>query len=94
MLDNTLIIYLSDAAEKHHATCKEWPFLLVGGGGPKFKSTGRYIQYPGYGKDGHRTIGNFYTSLLHAAGEPAEQFGQIDLNLDKNIQQGPLPELI
>ncbi|MCX8239189.1 MAG: hypothetical protein OSB05_10255 [Akkermansiaceae bacterium] len=25
ILDNTLIVYLSDAAEKHHGSCLEWP---------------------------------------------------------------------
>ena len=25
MLDNTLIVYLSDAAEAHHSRCWEWP---------------------------------------------------------------------
>lgn len=30
MLDNTLIIYLSAAAEAHHSRCWEWPFVLFG----------------------------------------------------------------
>ena len=32
MLDNTLIIYLSDAAEKHHGSCPRMAVHLIGGG--------------------------------------------------------------
>jgi hypothetical protein len=96
MLDNTLIVYLSDAAEKHHGSCLEWPFLLVGGLGDRLtrQSGGRYLQYPGYGKQGHRTIGNLYNTLMHAAGQPRDEFGQLDVNLDASTQRGPLPELL
>jgi len=96
MLDNTLIVYLSDAAEKHHGSCIEWPFVLLGGLGNRLKPRpgGRYLQYPGYGKPGHHTIANFYNTLLHAVGHPRDAFGRLDLNLDKSIQQGPLSELL
>ncbi|MEO1997524.1 MAG: DUF1552 domain-containing protein [Planctomycetaceae bacterium] len=96
MLDNTLIVYLSDAAEKHHGSCSEWPFLLLGGLGNRLKPRpgGRYLQYPGYGKPGHHTIANLYNTLLHAVGHPRDAFGRLDLNLDKSIQQGPLSELL
>ena len=30
MMDNTLIVYLSDSAEGHHPVCHEWPFILIG----------------------------------------------------------------
>lgn len=94
MLDNTLIIYLSDAAEKHHASCIEWPYVLVGGLGDKMKTSDRYLQYPGYGKPGHHTIANFYNTLMYAVGKPQDQFGQTDLNLDAALQKGPLAELL
>ena len=77
MLGNTLIIYLSDAAEKHHGNCLECPFILLGG------LAGRYLQYPGYGTEGHRTVG-----------KPQDQFGRLDVNLAKGLQRGPLPELL
>ena len=96
MLDNTLIVYLSDAAERHHGSCIEWPFLLVGGIGDQLarKPGGRYLQYPSYGKQGHRTIGNLYNTLMLAAGKPQEEFGRLDVNLDLPSQRGPLPELL
>lgn len=96
MLDNTLIVYLSDAAEKHHGSCTEWPFVLVGGISGKLKRTdgGRYLQYPGYGKPGHQTIACLYNSLLEAAGKPRDVFGRFDLNLDQDQQKGPLSELL
>lgn len=96
MLDNTLILYLSDAAEKHHGSCIEWPFILLGGLNRHSGSNkgGRYLQYPGYGKNGHRTIGNLYNTLMHLAGKPQDKFGRLDVNLDAALQHGPLPELI
>ncbi len=96
MLDNTLILYLSDAAEKHHGSCLEWPFILLGGLGVVSGSTrgGRYLQYPGYGKQGHRTIGNLYNTLMHLAGKPQDEFGRLDVNLNTATQRGPLSELI
>ena len=96
MLDNTLIVYLSDAAEKHHGSCVEWPFVLLGGLADKLQQTqgGRYLQYPAYGKSGHRTIACLYNTLLHTAGQPRDVFGRFDLNLDENHQRGHLAELL
>ncbi|MFT5527334.1 MAG: hypothetical protein ACI9HK_005316 [Pirellulaceae bacterium] len=96
MLDNTLIVYLSDAAEKHHGSCIEWPFVLLGGLGGRLKQSkgGRYLQYPGYGKPGHHTIANLYNTLMFTASRPHEKFGRFDLNLDEAKQRGPLSELL
>lgn len=96
MLDNTLIIYMSDSGNEHHGNLNEWPYILIGGGGGKLKLTGRYIQVPGYGQPGHQTIGNWYTTLLHAYGNPVEHFGNLDLHLQKNgvKQTGPIEEWI
>lgn len=92
MLDNTLIVYLSDHGDRHHSKFNEWPMVTVGRIQGKLKS-GRYMQLPGYGSSGHRTIANLYLSLLHAAGDPRDEFGQKDLKLDANIDQsGPLAE--
>lgn len=92
MLDNTVILYLSDHGDRHHSKFYEWPMVAIGNVNGRFK-TGRYIQTPGYGSTGHRTIANLYLSLLHAAGHPRDQFGQKDLQLDSSIDQsGPLAE--
>jgi hypothetical protein len=94
MLDNTLIVYFSDAGEKHHASCIQWPYVLVGGLNGRIKTTGRYLQFPTYQKPGHHTIANLYNTFAHAAGIEQNTFGQLDLNLDKQLQQGPLKELL
>jgi hypothetical protein len=94
MLDNTLIIYLSDSAEQHHSRCDHWPLFLVGNLGGTLKTNGRYLCYPKYGTKGHRTIANFYTTLLHAAGTPRDHFGTMDPMLKDLDQKGPLAELM
>ena len=92
MLDNTLIIFFSDAGQQHHANYQNFPMLLLGNLGGRLK-TGRYLHYPSYGKTGNRTIGSLYTTLLHAAGHPRDGFGQIDLQLPQDEQKSPLGEL-
>lgn len=93
MLDNTLIVFLSDAGQQHHANYQNFPMLLIGNLGGRLK-TGRYLHYPSYGQPGNRTIGSLYTTLLHAADTPRDGFGQIDLKLPKGEQEEPLSELL
>lgn len=93
MLDNTVIVYLSDGAEGHHSRCWEWPMVVIGNMGGKLK-TGRYIDYPGYGRKGHRTTANLYVTLLQLAGSKRESFGVADPNLKDFDQHGPLSELL
>lgn len=92
MLDNTLIVFLSDAGQQHHANYQNFPLIMVGNIGRKLK-TGRYLHYPSYGQPGNRTLGSFYLSLLHATGHGRDQFGQIDLKLPLAEQKEPLAEL-
>jgi hypothetical protein len=96
MLDNTMIIYMSDSGNEHHGNLNEWPYVIVGGCGKRLKIAGRYIQFPEYGAEGHRTIGNWYTTLLNAYGNPVEHYGNLDLNLKKNgvPQTGSIAELV
>lgn len=93
MLDNTVIVYLSDGAEGHHSRCWEWPMVVIGDMGGKLK-TGRYVDYPGYGHKGHRTTANMYLTLLHLAGATRDTFGVPDPNLKALDQTGPLSELL
>jgi hypothetical protein len=92
MLDNTLIVYLSDAAEKHHGSCVEWPFVLLGGLAPG--GGNRYIQYPAYQQPGHHTIANLYNTFMHLAGHPTDNFGRLDNQLPPTLQKGPLSQLL
>ncbi|MFM9961916.1 MAG: DUF1552 domain-containing protein [Planctomycetaceae bacterium] len=93
MLDNTVIVYLSDGAESHHSRCWEWPMVVMGNMGGKLK-TGRYVDYPGYGHKGHRTTANMYVTLLQLAGSQRTSFGMPDPGLKDLDQHGPLEELL
>jgi len=94
MLDNTMIVYMSCSSGDHHCAGHDWPLVLLGGMGRKLK-TGRYIEYPKYGDKDHRTVGNLYLSLMHAAGmETPDTFGQLDSNLKDLDLAGPLAELM
>jgi hypothetical protein len=96
MLDNTIIMYVSDNSDKHHSSALEWPMFVLGSLGGKLKTQGRYIAYPKYGSAKHRhTIGNWLTTLTHLAGAPKDHFGQADFTLGKlEDQMGPLNELL
>lgn len=94
MLDNTLIVWMSDSAEEHHGTGSQWPMVLVGNLGGRLKTTGRYLKFPKYGAKGHRTMANFYLSLLRAVGDQREKFGDSDKDLRDIDTSGPLAEIL
>ncbi len=94
MLDNTLIVYLSDSGDGHHPNLYEWPVVLLGNLGGKLQTAGRYLEFPGYGKKDHRTIANLYCTLLHAVGTPRDKFGVIDPGLRDINQSGVIAELL
>lgn len=94
MLDNTTIIYFSDVGDKHHASNREWPYIVLGDMGGRLNSAGHYIQYPHKGHEGHRTIASWWLTLLQAAGRPQDGFGMKDRNVDAESQRGPLGELL
>ena len=96
MLDNTVIVYVSDNSDKHPSTATEWPMVVLGNLGGRLKSNGRYLAYPGYGKaNHHHTIGNWFTTLCHVAGTPVDHFGTPDFAIGKEKDQtGPLSELL
>lgn len=96
MLDNTMIVYISPAGDRHHGKMDSWPMVILGGCGGRMKLPGRYLQFPGYGQTGHKTIGNWWTSVLNAFGNPIEHYGDFDPGLMKGgfDQEGPIPEII
>ncbi len=96
MLDNTILVYTSDNAAKHHSVGHDWPMVVLGTLGNRLRSNGRYLAYPKYGQSGHKhTICNWFTTLCHLAGVPQDLFGQPDLALGKpKDQSGPLHELL
>jgi len=95
MLDNTIIVYMSDAPDTHHSTGYEWPLAIVGNLKGKMNLGGRYINFPGYGKPGHHTVGALYTTFLNCVGQPQQTFGRLDPDLDEKVMQtGPLAQLM
>jgi hypothetical protein len=94
MLDNTMIVYLSDAGEAHHGALHEWPFLIVGGCGGRLTLPGNYIRMPDYGQSGHGTIGNLYTSFLNAYGDPINHFGDPDFSLEREGTSATRPHFV
>ncbi|MCA9178189.1 MAG: DUF1552 domain-containing protein, partial [Planctomycetales bacterium] len=92
MFDNTLICYFPDAGETHHSHGTEYPFIVMAGANSRLNLGRRYIRLPNYGEPGHRTLGNWYTTLLNAYGNPIEHYGALDLGLNKFgiDQRGPI----
>ena len=94
MLDNTVIVYLSDAGSQHHTGYQNMPMMVLGNLNGAFK-TGRYLHYPNYNQAGHRVLANFLMSLQHGAGMPVDDYGDRDLGLSETVDQlGPLAELM
>mgnify|MGYP002628584379 FL=1 len=93
MLDNTVIVYLSDAANEHHTSCQEWPYVILGGN-PRLKLGGRCLTYADFDNKGHRTVNAIHNTFLHAAGHPVNDFGFKIPGLDHGVQEGPLSELL
>lgn len=94
MLDNTLIVYLSDSGEAHHPSLYEWPIVLIGNLGGRLRTDARYLQFPSYGTRRHRTTASFFCTLLHAVGKPRDRFGVADPGLRDIDQSGVVAELL
>lgn len=89
MMDNTLIVYTSNNADKQHTSGANWPFILLGDLSGTM-TTGRYTSV-----SGNRPINALYATLLHAIGAPCDRF-----NMEKSIsgkydsKLGPIEELL
>ena len=81
MFDNTTIFYFPDNGETHHSQGTEYPFVVLSGTNAKLNVRGRYIRLPNYGDAGHKTLGNWYTTLLNAHGNPVKHYGDLDPGL-------------
>ncbi|MGC6466711.1 MAG: DUF1552 domain-containing protein [Akkermansiaceae bacterium] len=90
MFDNTMVLYFPDNGETHHSKGTEWPFIVLAGNNVKLDISGKYMRLPGYGREGHKTLGNWYTSILNAYGNPIEHYGAIDTGLTHMNQKGPI----
>ena len=83
MFDNTMIFYFPDGGETHHSRGTEYPFVVMAGDNTRVDLRRRYVRLPNYGQAGHRTLGNWYTTLLNAYGNPIQHFGALDNGLLK-----------
>ncbi|MFT5131109.1 MAG: hypothetical protein ACI8W8_004744, partial [Rhodothermales bacterium] len=66
MFDNTTVIYMPESGAGHHGPQNEAPTVVLSGKNSKLDIAGRYIRLPFHGTEGHKTLGNWYTTLLNA----------------------------
>lgn len=89
MMDNTLIVYTSNNADKQHTNGGNWPVMLLGNCGGAFK-TGCFTQV-----EGRRPINALYTSILRASGVEADRFNMTEKMAAKfDSGSGPLREVL
>ena len=94
MFDNTIIMYLPENGEAHHSKGTAVPFVIISGEKVKMDiGGGRYIRLPEYTNKEHKTLGNFYTTILNAYGNPIKHYGDKDVAL-KISQEGPIKQLM
>jgi hypothetical protein len=84
MFDNTTIIYMPETGAGHHAPDTEAPMVIMSGKNTKLDIAGRYIRLPFHGTEGHKTLSNWYTTLLNAYGNPINHYGDLDLTMQRN----------
>jgi len=96
MFDNTMLLYFPDNGETHHSNGVEWPFIVLAGSNVRLDIAGKYIRLPKHGDEGHETLGNWYTTILNAYGNPISHYGDLDLALDKmkREQIGPIKQFL
>ena len=93
MFDNTMLFYFADNGETHHSKGTEWPFIVLAGDNARLDISRRYIRLPGYGKPGHKTLGNWYTTLLNGYGNNIDHYGAMDVALTID-QKGPIEQFL
>jgi len=90
MFDNSVMVYLSDNGEEHHAQYYRWPLVVVGTAGGKLRADGRFLRYPSKGAAGGHSTADLFCSIATACGAPTNDFGK---GGNEEVQ-GPLAELM
>jgi hypothetical protein len=92
MFDNTTIIYMPESGAGHHGPSNEAPMVIMTGKNSKLDMAGRYIRLPFHKTEGHKTIGNWYTTLLNQHGNNIPHYGDFDVEMArmKMAQSGPI----
>lgn len=95
MFDNTMVMYFPENGEGHHSQGTEAPFIILSGDNSRLNMQGRYLRLPFHATEGHKTIGNWYTTLLNAHGNPIEHYGDLDLEMSRKkiAQTGAIDQL-
>lgn len=83
LFDHTTILYFPEGGETHHGTGTEAPFVVLSGDKSRLNIAGRYIRLPYHATEGHKTLGNWYTTLLNAYGNPIAHYGDLDLEMSR-----------
>ncbi|MFT5124198.1 MAG: hypothetical protein ACI9TH_002069 [Kiritimatiellia bacterium] len=96
LFDHTVVMYFPENGEGHHSQGTEAPFIVLAGDQVKLDMAGRYIRLPNHGTEGHKTIGNWYTTLLNAHGNPISHYGDLDLDMSRKKldQVGAIEQLM
>ncbi len=107
MLDNTVLVFTSDSANRQHTAGENWPFVLIGNLGGRLR-TNQFVGYPlrARGADGNAwdvhgsapasnpMINGLYCTLLHAMNRPRETFNLASSSRDDARKYQALPELL
>ena len=89
MMDNTLIVYTSNNADKQHTNGANWPVMLLGNCGGAFKS-GCFTQL-----DGTRPINALYNSIMRVSGVKGDRFNMTEAIAKKyDSSTGPLTQIL
>ncbi len=89
MMDNTLIVYTSNNADKQHTNGANWPVMLLGNCDGIFKS-GCLTQL-----DGKRPINALYSTILQTVGVNSGRFNMSEKMAAKyDSGTGPLTEIL
>jgi hypothetical protein len=96
MFDNTTIIYMPESGDGHHSKNNEAPTVILSGKNTKLDIAGRYIRLPFHATEGHKTLSNWYTTLLNSYGNPISHYGDLDLAMSrkKMPQLGNIKQLM
>ncbi|MGY8770271.1 MAG: DUF1552 domain-containing protein [Pirellulales bacterium] len=96
MFDNTTIIYMPETGAGHHGPDTEAPMVIMTGDKSELDIAGRYIRLPFHATEGHKTLSNWYTTLLNANGNPIEHYGDLDLEMSRKklAQSGAIEKFL
>ena len=96
MFDNTTIIYMPESGAGHHGPQNDMPMVIMSGDNTRLDINGRFIRLPFLGEEGHKTMGNWYTTLLNAWGNPIKHYGDLDLTMTrkKHPQLGNIKQIM